>query len=304
MNFNYLFSYYKGEPNNYVIRYKNGQIENNGKGLDFWYMPFNTSIAIINVVSQDAPFIFNESTVNFQEVAIQGQITYRLEKPLEAAQYLDFSIEPKNGQYKSNDPNKLSQRVINAVQSHTRKGLNEIPLEKALTSVKEIASQVLVDVQNETSLKKLGVVVESLYFTSITPTPEMQKALEAEYRESLQQNADKAIYERRAASVEEERKIRQREMETDIELENRRKDLVEMQAENSLKLAEAEAKADEMKLNPYGNLAPQALVGLALKEFAGNAGKIGSLNITPDMLGQVIGWIGGQNNEKSNNKAG
>ncbi len=291
-----MIKYFKGEPNSYVIRYKNGQIKEHGKGLDFWYMPFNTSIALVNAVSQDAPFIFNESTTNFQEVAIQGQITYRLEQALDAAEYLDFSIEPATGQYKSNDPDKLSQRVINAVQAHTRKGINAISLEQALISVKEIASQVLIDVQNEASLKRLGVIVESLYFTAITPTPEMQKALEAEYRESLQKNADKAIYERRAASVEEERKIRQREMDTDVELENRRKDLVEKQAENSLKLAEAEAKADEMKLEPYGNLAPQALIGLALKEFAGNAGKIGSLNITPDMLGQVIGWVGGQNN--------
>ena len=291
-----MIKYFKGEPNSYVIRYKNGQVKEHGKGLDFWYMPFNTSIALVNAVSQDAPFIFNESTTNFQEVAIQGQITYRLEQALDAAEYLDFSIEPATGQYKSNDPDKLSQRVINAVQAHTRKGINAISLEQALISVKEIASQVLIDVQNEASLKRLGVIVESLYFTAITPTPEMQKALEAEYRESLQKNADKAIYERRAASVEEERKIRQREMDTDVELENRRKDLVEKQAENSLKLAEAEAKADEMKLEPYGNLAPQALIGLALKEFAGNAGKIGSLNITPDMLGQVIGWVGGQNN--------
>ena len=149
---------------------------------------------------------------------------------------------------------------------------------------------------DESSLQKLGVVVESLYFNAITPTPEMQKALEAEYRENLQRNADKAIYDRRAASVEEERKIQQREMDIEIEVEERRKELVGMQAENSLKLAEAEAKADEMKLNPYGDLAPQALIGLALKEFAGNAGRIGSLNITPDMLGQVIGWIGGQDN--------
>ncbi len=58
MHVNYLFSDYKDEPNNYVIRYKNGQIKSNGKGLDFWYMPFNLnkSIDIINVVSQDAPF--------------------------------------------------------------------------------------------------------------------------------------------------------------------------------------------------------------------------------------------------------
>lgn len=289
-----FINYFKGEPNKYVIRYKNGRVLKHGEGLDFWYTPFNTSIAVVDTVSQDALFIFNESTANFQEVAIQGHLTYRFETPLEAAKYLDFSIEPKTGEYRKKDVEKLSQRVINAVQSHTRKSINTFTLDQALTSAKEISNQVLVAVGDETSLKKLGVIVESLYFTAITPTPEMQKALEAEYREGLQRNADKAIYDRRGASVEEERKIQQREMDIEIELEERRKELVGMQAENSLKLAEAEAKADEMKLNPYADLAPQALIGLALKEFAGNAGRIGSLNITPDMLGQVINWVGGQ----------
>ena len=291
-----FIKHFKGEPNKYVIRYKNGRAIKHGEGMDFWYLPFNTSIAVVDTVSQDALFIFNESTANFQEVAIQGQLTYRFEAPLEAAKYLDFSIEPKTGNYRSKDMEKLNQRVVNAVQSHTRKTINVLTLDKALTSAKEMSVRVLEAVRDEVSLKKLGVIVESLYFTAITPTPEMQKALEAEYREGLQRNADKAIYDRRAASVEEERKIQQREMDTEIELEERRKDLVDMQAENSLKLAEAEAKADEMKLNPYANLAPQALVGLALKEFAGNAGRIGSLNITPDMLGQVINWVGGRDN--------
>ena len=293
-----MIRYFKGEPNNYVIRYKNGHLVNHGEGLDFWYLPFNTSIAVVDTVSQDSQFIFNESTANYQEVAIQGHLTYRFESPLDAAKYLDFSIDPATGKYRKKASEKLSQRVINAVQAHTRKEINTFSLDQALTSAKEISNQVLEAVGDESSLKRLGVVVESLYFTAITPTPEMQKALEAEYRENLQRNADKAIYDRRAASVEEERKIQQREMDIEIEIEERRKELVGMQAENSLKLAEAEAKADEMKLNPYGNLAPQALIGLALKEFAGNAGRIGSLNITPDMLGQVINWIGGQSSER------
>ncbi|MGB5398318.1 MAG: SPFH domain-containing protein [Gammaproteobacteria bacterium] len=294
-----ILNYFKGEPNTYVIRYKNGHVTRHGEGLDFWYLPFNTSIALVNIVSQDALFIFNESTANFQEVAIQGQITYRLEAPLEAAKYLDYSVDLKTGQYRKKDPDKLGQRVINAVQAFTRTGMNALTLEQALTQNKQLANQVLQDIRNEPGLQKLGVVVESLYFTAVTPSPEMQKALEAEYREGLQRDADKAIYDRRASAVEEERKIRQREMETDIELENRRKDLVSMQAENSLKLAEAEAKADEMKLSPYGNLAPQALIGLAFKEFAGNAGQIGNLNITPDMLGQIVNWVGGQRNESA-----
>jgi len=298
-----FIKYFKGEPNKYVIRYKNGRVNNHGEGLDFWYMPFNTSIAVVDTVSQDTQFIFNESTANYQEVAIQGHLTYRFETPLDAAKYLDFSIDPASGKYRKKDGEKLSQRVINAVQSHTRKSINAFSLDQALTSAKEISNQVIAAVADESSLKKLGVVVESLYFTAITPTPEMQKALEAEYRESLQRNADKAIYDRRAASVEEERKIQQREMDIEIETEERRKELVGMQAENSLKLAEAEAKADEMKLSPYGDLAPQALIGLALKEFAGNAGRIGSLNITPDMLGQVINWVGGQDNGRSSKQA-
>ena len=298
-----FINYFKGEPNQYVIRYKNGRITKHGEGMDFWYLPYNTSISIVSIVSQDALFIFNESTANFQEVAIQGQLTYRIEAPLDAAKYMDFSIDPKTCDYRTKDVEKLNQRVINAVQLHTRKGMNNISLEQALTSAKELSNQVLESVRDETSLKKLGIVVEGLYFTSITPSPEMQKALEAEYREGLQRNADKAIYDRRSAAVEEERKIQQREMETEIELEEQRKQLVEMQAENNLKLAEAEAKADEMKLDPYGNLAPQALVGLALKEFAGNAGRIGNLNITPDMLSQIVNWMGGSNNERARQKS-
>ncbi|MGI9321460.1 MAG: SPFH domain-containing protein, partial [Thiogranum sp.] len=271
-----ILRHYKGEPNVYVIRYRGGQRRAHGAGLDFWYLPYNTSIAAIPAGTQDAPFIFNEATANFQEVAIQGQLTYRLESPLDSAELLDFTIDPKSGHYRSSDPDKLMQRVINAVQAHTRKGVNELTLEQALTQVKELAQDVIGKVRSEPALRALGVVVESLYFLAVTPKPEMQKALEAEYRERLQRNADRAIYERRTAAVEEERKIRQGELETDIELEERRKDLVEMQANNGLTLAEAEAKADELKLDPYGNLAPQALVGLAFKEFAGNAGQIGN----------------------------
>jgi regulator of protease activity HflC (stomatin/prohibitin superfamily) len=297
-----LIRHYQGEPNVYVIRYRGGRITRHGQGLEFWYLPYNTSIAAVPVLTQDAPFIFNESTASFQEVAIQGQLTYRLVKPLEAAQHIDFSIDPKTGRYCAKDPEKLTQRIINAVQAHTRRGVNALALEAALTQVKELAGEVLQRVRAEPDLQALGVVVESLHFAAVTPTPELQKALEAEYRERLQRNADRAIYERRTAAVAEERKIRQSELETDIGLEERRRDLVEMQAENSLRLAEA--RADEMKLAPYGNLAPQALVGLAFKEFAGNAGRIGSLNITPDLLSELVAWTGGRGHERTLKRGG
>lgn len=290
---NNILQYYKGEPNVHVIRYRRGQIIDHGPGLAFWYLPFNTSIAAVPVVTQDAPFIFNEATHDFQAVAIQGSLTYRLTAPIEAAKFLDFTIDPATGRYKGKDPEKLALRLINAVQTHTRSHVIERSLQDALTQVKDLAATVLAKVNEEPGLKTLGVQVEGLHFTAITATPEMRKALEAEYREALQQKADQAIYSRRAKAVEEERRIKQGEMDTEVEIENRRKDLVDTQARNQLALAEAEAKAEELKLRPYGELAPQVLIGLALKEWGSAGGQIGNLTITPDMLGQLVGWVSG-----------
>ena len=284
--------YFKGEPSSYVIRYKAGRVTDHGEGLTFWYLPFNTSIARIPVVSLDARFIFKETTQNYQEIAIQGQLTYRLSKPMEVAKSLDYTIDPATGAYKSDDPEKLSQRIINTIQSNIRNGVNGLALEDALVKTKELEQEVLDALKSEPDLLEIGVVVEGIHITSVKATPEMQKALEADYREGLQRRADQAIYLRRNAAVEEENKIRQREMDNDVSLEERRKDLVDMQARNNLALAEAEAKAEELKLSPYGELPPQALVGLALKEWAANAGEIGQLNISPDMLSQLVGWVG------------
>jgi hypothetical protein len=72
-----------------------------------------------------------------------------------------------------------------------------------------------------------------------------------------------------------------------------------MQARNNLALAEADAKAEELKLEPYGELPPQALVGLAWKGWAANAGRIDNLSITPDLLSKVVSFVAQANNERA-----
>ena len=283
--------FYKGEPNIYAIRFRNGQVKQAGQGVNFWYLPFNTNIAAVPTGNQDASFIFTEATANFQEVAIQGTLTFRLTDPEALARRLDFTIDPRSQQYLTEDPDKLTQLVVNKVQTHTRAAVNKLTLEQALTAARTLEKAVLEAVAREEELIDLGVMVINQHVTAIKPTPEMQKALEADYREGLQKRADQAIYDRRAAVVESERDIMEREINTEIEIETRRKELVDTQARNNLTLAEAEAQAAELKLNPYAEMPPQALVGLALKEWAGNAGQIGNLNITPDLLGQVVAWM-------------
>ncbi len=253
-----LINYYKGEPNTYVLCHRNGELIQHGAGINFFYLPQTTSIATIPLASQESQFIFNETTANFQEISIQGSLTYRLAEPLKLAKRLDFTLFPGTHVYHSEDPQQLVQRVVNSVQAHTRSEVSQRSLEQALTEVKDLSAVVFKEVANAAELKALGIVLEGLHFTAVKATPDMQKALEADYRESLNKRADQAIYDRRKSAVDEERKIRESEMNTDVELENRRKDLVDMQAKNSLTLAEAEAKADELKLSPYGALPPQA----------------------------------------------
>jgi regulator of protease activity HflC (stomatin/prohibitin superfamily) len=286
-----LIGYYKGEPTTYVVCHRNGKLVQHGAGINFFYNPATTSISAVPLASQECPFIFTETTANFQEVSIQGSLSYRLSDPLEVAGRLDFTIEPAMDAYRSDDPEHLVQRIVNTVQAHTRSEISQRSLEDALTEVRDLADVVFEKVAGAPELKAFGVVLEGLHFSAVKATPEMQKALEADYRESLSKRADQAIYDRRKAAVEEERKIRQSELNTDVELENRRKDLVDMQARNSLAIAESEAEAARLKLSPYGELPPQALVGLALKEWAANAGAIEQLTITPDMLAKLASFV-------------
>lgn len=287
-----FIKYFKGEPNMYVIAYRNGKITEKGEGRALWYLPHRTTIANVPIMTQDASFIFNEVTSNFQEIAVQGQLTYRFENPELTAKYLDFTIDPKTGRYRNKDPEKLVQRIVNTVQAYTRTRVNEMDLETSIRDVKMISDHVLTNIHKEEDLTSLGIVIEKLHISSINPKPEMQKALEADYRESLKKRADQAVYDRRSAAQTEEDNLKRKEMQTEVELEERRKDLVDMQAENSLTLAEADAKAEEMRLNPYSEMGPQALLAMALKDWAANAGKIGTLNINPDMLGQFVKWVG------------
>lgn len=287
-----FIKYFKGEPNMYVIAYRNGEITKKGAGRALWYLPHNTTIANVPIMTQDTAFIFNEVTANFQEIAVQGQLTYRFENPELTAKFLDFTIHPKTGAYRNKDPEKIVQMIVNTVQASTRTRVNEMDLEEAIRDVRSISDHVLEDIRKEPSIAELGVVIEKLHISSMNPKPEMQKALEADYRESLKKRADQAVYDRRTASQTEEDKLKRKEMETEVELEERRKDLVDMQAENSLTLAEADAKAEEMRLNPYSEMGAQALLAMAMKEWAANAGKIGTLNINPDMLGQFVKYIG------------
>lgn len=319
----------------YVLHFKNGNIKREGRGLSFFYFAPNSSIAAIPMGSNDLPFIFNESTNDYQTVNIQGQISYKISNPKTLADILDFTVGD-NGQYKKNEIEKLNQRIINEAQTATSSFIHEIKLKDAIRSAKSIELRILEGLKSSQAITMLGIEILGANILGVKATPEMSRALETETREKLQQEADHAIYERRNFAVEQERIIKETELNTeiaveekqkqiaekkmesevqkadndrklremklaaDIAVENQRKQLIEQKTTNDKKEAETQGYVIETTLKPYkdmdwktltalqNNPDPKLNISLAFRELAENAGKIGNLNISPELLDSLL----------------
>ena len=231
----------------YVLHFKNGNIKREGRGLSFFYFAPNSSIAAIPMGSNDLPFIFNESTNDYQTVNIQGQISYKISNPKTLADVLDFTVND-NGQYKKNDIEKLNQRIINEAQTATSSFIHEIKLKDAIRSAKAIEERILEGLKSSQAIAMLGIDILGANILGIQATPEMARALETETREKLQQEADQAIYERRNFAVEQERKIKETELNTEIAVEEKQKQIAEKKMESEVQKSDNDRKLREMKL--------------------------------------------------------
>jgi regulator of protease activity HflC (stomatin/prohibitin superfamily) len=291
--------YFKAQPTEFVRKVAGGGVKREGQALSFYYLKRRTSIVIVPVSSADAAFVFNEQTGNYQAVTIQGQLTYRIVEPRRTMDMLNYVIDPKRRVHVTQDPERLEQRIVVAVQMETRRQVEGKSLEEVLGNAASISAEVQEEVRSRALLAPLGVELLSLNFTSVSPNPEVGKALEAEYRETLLRRADEAIYARRAAAVEEEAKIKSNELEGEISLSRERERLIDLEAANDRKVSQAwgerreleagfTARASEMELAPYRDLDPRKVLALAMRDIGNNADKVGNLNITSEVLADLL----------------
>ncbi len=312
------FRYIKTEPTQYVIQYRDGQAHREGSGLSFWYFAPTTSIVVVPTASVNEPFIFPQVTADFQEVTVQGQITYRVADPRRTADLLNFTVGPK-GAYVSEDPQKLSQRLIDQVQVAMRAEVQALPLKDVLASGETLVGRVASLLKDNATITALGLELLGLSLLAVKPKPETAKALEAEAREALLRRADDAIYARRNAAVENERTIKENEltterslrekraqierekMDADIHLEEQKKALVALSSANDREEADVRAYALAQMVKSIGatdpkilqtlasvGMDPSRLMAAAFRDIADNADKIGHLNISPDLLRELI----------------
>jgi hypothetical protein len=71
--------------------------------------------------------MFKETTQNFQEVTVQGQIIYRINEPEKLANMMNFTLKADGTSFESEDPNKLNNRIVNPVQVKTPAAVEQLP---------------------------------------------------------------------------------------------------------------------------------------------------------------------------------
>ena len=335
------FRFVKAQPSTYLIQYVNGKIKRKGTGLSFFYYAPRTSLVSISMASSEVPFIFNEITADYQEVSIQGQLTYRISDPLKLTELINFTLAADNRSYVTKDPEKLPQRIVNQVQVMMRNEVQKLNLRGALQSAEMLVENVRQNLTACDLVAQLGVEVLALSVLAVKPNPETARALEAEVREQMLMEADHAVYNRRNAAVEQERAIKENELNTEVAIENKKrqireakidadgavqekrqamreddmrgrivleeenKKLVRLKSENKKQDADAQAYGMNALMEPFktvdpkvvqalaiAGMAPSQLIAAAFQNLAENADKIGSLNISPDLLQQLITGAG------------
>ena len=239
----------KAQPTTYLIQYRAGRAVREGAGLSFFYYRPTCTLVAVPVASQDQPFIFELLTNDFQSVTVQGQVSFRVAEPQKTAALLNYALRPDASGYASDDPEKLAARVLALVEVLTQQAIRGLALKQALLAAESAAERISSALAAHNEIAFLGLEILGVSILGIKPTPETARALEAEAREAILKASDEAIYARRNAAVEQERAIRENELDTEVAVEQKKRLIREtqMEAEASLRRRKQELRQADME---------------------------------------------------------
>ena len=307
----------RGAPTSYVRHTRNGRVAHEGVGRSFWFRPLSALLSEAPTDDRELPLLFHSRTRDYQDVVVQATVTYRIAEPARAVERIDFGIDPRSGAWRATPLEQLGSLIIDLAQQHGLEVVAGMALAAALVDgpalLRERIESGLAD---DERLAEIGVALVSVRVGPVRPEPDLEKALGTPARELVQQEADRATFERRALAVESERAIAENELHNQIELARREEQLIAQRGQNEQRRVEdaaaasrveataraesvravgaAEGDAERAHLAAYADLQPPILLGLALKELAANLPEIERLTLAPDVLADALAHVAGK----------
>ncbi|MGH3369870.1 MAG: SPFH domain-containing protein, partial [Nocardioidaceae bacterium] len=233
-----LISHLRANPTTHVRHLRNGRLAHDGPGQAFWFRPLNSSLSEIPIDDREQPLLFHGRTVDFQDVAVQATVTYRVTDPALAAARLDFGIDPDSGHWRSTPLEQLGGLLTELAQQTALDLLARMSLTQALSEgMAALRDRVGSGLREDHRLTEMGIGVVDVRVVAVRAESDVERALQTPTREMVQQAADKATYERRAMAVERERAIAENELQNQIELARLEEQLVTQRGQNERRRA-------------------------------------------------------------------
>ena len=312
-NFGY-FAQLRSDASNHIIRFRNGRIRQSGRGLVFWFSPKTASIAELPMDDRETTVFVKGRSKDFQQLAVQGMLTWHVVNPELLAERVDFSIALTNGQPQAEPIVRIETRLAGLVNQAALEYLAEQPVRALLDAgIEPLRSRIEAALAGAASLSEIGIAVVAVRLANLAPSSELERALQTPTFEALQQKADEATFERRALAVDKERAIAENELANKTELAKREKRLISEETENARNRASGLAEAQQIEADAeagriraietaraetelahiaiYRDLPPGVLMGLAARDLAGKLDHIDHVTVTPDLLATLMGAI-------------
>ncbi|MFF4653344.1 SPFH domain-containing protein [Streptomyces sp. NPDC001380] len=320
------FRHLRAAPTAHIRHLRGGTLAHDGVGLAFWFRPLDAALSEVPVDDRELAVLFHARTADFQDVTVQATLTYRITDPAVTAARVDFSVDPDTGAWRAAPLDRLGTLLTETAQQHALDLLARTPLAAALTDgVTAVRERVTAGLAADPRLADTGLAVIAVRVVALRPEPEVERALRTPARERVQQEADRATYERRAVAVERERAIAENELGSRIELARREEQLLAQQGANArlqaeegaaadrisaeaeasrrTRLAEAEADAARVLgdaraaaeaawLTAHQQADPATLRALALLRLAEHLPRIDSVTLTPDLVTGLLSRLG------------
>jgi regulator of protease activity HflC (stomatin/prohibitin superfamily) len=315
----------------HVVQLRRGQVSRSGAGLAFWFRPLTTALSVVPVDDRELPLLFHARTADYQDVVVQAAVAFRFTDPAAAARRIDFSVDSSTGRWQADPLTQVAGLLTGLAQQHALQVVAALPLQQALAGgadggVAQVRERVATGLAADERPASIGLEVVGVQVVALRPEPDVERALQTPARELVQQEADRATYERRAMAVERERAISENELTSKIALATQEQALVAQQGANARRRAteaaaaaavenqseadgtrlraaaeadairlrgEAEGQAETARMAAYAQIDPGLLIALGLRELAGHLPPIGSLTLTPDVVQQALARFAG-----------
>ncbi|MDE6625330.1 MAG: SPFH domain-containing protein [Lachnospiraceae bacterium] len=244
--------YKKFEPTEYVMKVKRGEVVQKGLGLSFFYNTLTTSMVVLPTTAFDSGFAFDSiMTSDFQGVSVQGDIAYTIKDYERASKMVDFSYKEsrkENQEVLSEARQKMAKRILNLAKVYVTKFMSTKNVRTAIISGDALAQDLRENMKQDETMQEFGLELISVSILGILAKPDTQKALEAAAREEILKQQDDAIYKRRNAAIEQERIVKENELNTEIKVAEKQKEKREKEMETKRLVQEKQAELDAKKL--------------------------------------------------------